>query len=132
LIFLSVENGPISRDNLQLFKGHTDMTQAIQSIARSAVAGLMATIPFMALQSVNTHNFWTDFPIAVFGSLWVFAAVFIGTIGAILNQARMPGKTMARKMLVVAGIVFAFAVAMIWFGFVVDQMPCFLGVPNCD
>jgi hypothetical protein len=108
------------------------MTQATQSIARSAVAGLVATMPFMVLQWVNMRDFWTDFPIPVFGSLWIFAAVFLGTIRAVINQARMPGKTVASKMLVVVGMVFAFAVAMVWIGFVVDQMPCFLGVPNCD
>jgi hypothetical protein len=108
------------------------MSRNMQSIFKSAAAGLAATIPLMVLQWVNMPDMWADFPIAVFGSLWVFAALFVGTAGAVLKQVRTPDKTMAMKMWLVAGIGFALAVAMVWIGFVADQMPCFLGVPNCD
>jgi len=33
---------------------------------------------------------------------------------------------------ILAGTVFLLAIGIFWGGLVADQMPCFLGVPNCD
>lgn len=127
-----VDTGFRSRPCASLVGGHTEMTRGIQIIFKAAVAGLVVTMLLMVLQWVNMRDFRTDFPLAVSVPLWVFAAAFLTITGAVLRQARTPGKTMAGKMWSAAGIGLAIVIAMVWIGFVADQMPCFLGVPNCD
>jgi hypothetical protein len=64
--------------------------------------GLPFTIPFSILEIIN-QGLTPDFPLLLFGLLWLLSVVFIATLAA-----------------------------WMWLSVVIDQMPCFMGVPNCD
>ena len=95
-----------------------------------AVVGLQLVVPFALLELANGRRFNEGFPFALFVFLWVLpAALFSGTMSAIQvfrsDRARASGSLILR--VVVLGVI-----AWFWIAILTDQMPCFLGVLNCD
>jgi hypothetical protein len=64
--------------------------------------------------------------------MWVVAAVFFLAAGSLLRAVRAGGDLLARPGVLTLRVVILLAAALFWGGLVNDQMPCFLGVPNCD
>jgi hypothetical protein len=62
--------------------------------------------------------------------LAVLAAVIVRT--PIIRAIQAGGSLTAYRVNLALGIVVLFFLAMFVIGIVVDQLPCFLGVPNCD
>jgi hypothetical protein len=72
-----------------------------------AVVGILAVVPFALLELVNRSGLNEAFPFVLFVLLWVLPGVLFWVI--------------------VLGVL-----AWFWIVILTDQMPCFLGVPNCD
>lgn len=90
----------------------------------AALIGFLVVLPFMLLEVANRQNLNTEFPGVLFVVMWLLAALF--TAGVLsLVQTR-------RGVAFVPRIVLVILIALFWIGLVADQMPCFLGVPNCD
>jgi hypothetical protein len=75
---------------------------------------------------------YSDFPYPVFLVLWLVPAVSVLAVAPLIRSIRAgetvltgPGTLVAR-----AGVLVL--LALFWALVVSDQMPCFLGVPNCD
>ena len=81
------------------------------------VVALGLVLPFVLLEAVN-RGVDRNFPVVLFALMWMLAAAFV----AILMR---PSRPLLRVVLLIP-------IAAFWVGLVVDQMPCFLGVPNCD
>jgi hypothetical protein len=62
--------------------------------------------------------------------MWLNAVALTALIVSISRTLRSPGRRYAVSLAVRA----LAAIALAWMGVagIVDQMPCFLGVPNCD
>ena len=90
----------------------------------ATIAGAIAVLPFAALELVNRRSFDEGLPFVLFGLLWVLAAAFVGILATVVRHRRAWG--------LIAGIAALIAIAWVWGSIVADQMPCFLGVPNCD
>ena len=82
-----------------------------------AVAAFALVLPFVLLEAVN-RGVDRNFPVVLFALMWLLASAFV----AILMR---PSRWWLRAALLIP-------IAAFWVGLVVDQMPCFLGVPNCD
>ena len=102
-----------------------------RSVRTSALISSALVIPFIVLESINRRGFHEGFPIALFGLLWLlpfsFALISTPIIRGI--SARSNGRV-ARRLLPKA--VLLIFIAWLWVSITADQMPCFLGVPNCD
>jgi len=87
-------------------------------------------LPFVVLELVNRREFNEGFPFPLFALLWAlpvaFAAVTASTI-----QTLGSGKTQAGGVLMVRLMLLGL-IAWAWISILIDQMPCFLGIPNCD
>lgn len=95
-----------------------------------AVVGILAVVPFALLELVNRIGLNEAFPFVLFVLLWVLPAVlFRLTISAI--QVFRSDRAQASGSLIVRVIVVG-VIAWFWIALMTDQMPCFLGVPNCD
>jgi hypothetical protein len=89
-----------------------------------ALLAFVLVLPFMVLEVINRRSFDEGFPFPLFGSLWLLTLAFLLVLGS-LARAVSPG----RSLLAVVSLI---VIAWLWGGIVLDQLPCFLGVPNCD
>jgi hypothetical protein len=93
---------------------------------------ILLMLPFVILELVNRRQFNEVFPFQLFGFMGVVALIFGFSLTALLRQLRKGEKTpgaifVQLLLLVVIGL-------SIWSltSLLIDQWPCFLGVPNCD
>ena len=97
------------------------------NITRSAIISTLVVLPFLVLELVNS-NPNQAFPISLFLLLWVVPFFVL----QLLLPARrwLQDKNSAPHFwirLIAAALLYAF-----WLGILIDQLPCFLGEPNCD
>ena len=108
------------------------MTPKLKRFSTPIILGLLCVLPFVIMESVNLGRIPDPFPYTIFLYLWLMFALFLLCLFAILRLAksrvskkeRLPAYLLNALVLIFTGISI---VALI-----VDQMPCFLGVPNCD
>lgn len=96
----------------------------------AAFFGILLTLPLVVLEfTFNGTGRTTDY-IALFGFLLIVATflslMFVLLVQTIRSRAYAKPFQLALR---VAGLV---AGVIVWGSLVVDQFPCFLGVPNCD
>lgn len=104
-------------------------------LTASLVAGAALVLPFAALEWYN-GGFAGGVPFVLFGTLWILAGAVLLLVWPLVRDFRMeasdargPLGTLSRHW---PALSIALLLATLWAGIVADQMPCFLGVPNCD
>ena len=80
-------------------------------------------LPFIILEWRAREVVQSEWPYALFAFMFLLTFAFF-----LLGQV-MPRASSTKRIL--GGVAMLF-VAAVWLRLVVDQMPCFLGVPNCD
>ncbi|HKQ78774.1 MAG TPA: hypothetical protein VJ810_34065 [Blastocatellia bacterium] len=111
------------------------MNNHVKSIGAAALISLILVVPFAILEllsNAETSLNLINFPILVFGLLWLLATVFFIIVGAILRTVRAGDSLLASPFTLLLRLVFLTVVAWLWGSLFIDQLPCFLGVPNCD
>ena len=99
-------------------------------LTTSAILSSVLVLPFVILEIINRGGIDTRFPVVLFALMWGLAFVFFAGSIAIARNAR--AGIMASPLSLAARIVILLVIAVFWTGLAVDQMPCFLGVPDCD
>ncbi|HVF47626.1 MAG TPA: hypothetical protein VNA17_08685 [Pyrinomonadaceae bacterium] len=101
------------------------------NLTAATLGGLALTVPFLVLQLMNKPPL-ENIPVVLFVVLWLLSTIFIATLLPIVKGLRSEGGMRTHPAaIILSGIVLIIVTAM-WSGIIVDQMPCFLGVPNCD
>ena len=101
----------------------------------AALISLIFVAPFAFLElryNTETSRDLLHFPVPVFGLLWLLATAFIIAIAPIVRTIRTGDRLLARPVKLMFRLVFLALVAWMWGSLLIDQLPCFLGVPNCD
>ena len=93
-------------------------------------SGLVA--PFMVLQWVNRRTFHEDFPFVLFVVMSLHSLFIVLALTPALRRLQAEGSLSALKLSHWAGLVLGVFLAVGYVRVVMDQLPCFLGVPNCD
>jgi hypothetical protein len=102
-----------------------------KSFGRAALISFILVAPFAILESLN-HSITRQNAlslIVLFGLLWLLPMVFIIIVAPVVRNLRAGSAKPINLLLRVASLAF---ITVIWTGIVMDQLPCFLGVPNCD
>ena len=86
----------------------------------------------MILELINRRNFNLEFPFPLFFLMWLLAASFTFIIMPVARELRRGTRSLTDVVSLMSRAVLAILIAWFWVGLVADQMPCFLGVPNCD
>jgi hypothetical protein len=98
-------------------------------------AGLTSSVliaPLVLLElRYGTHNY-SSFPYPVFAILWVLPPLFVFTIAPLIRPVRPGGSVLAHPMTLLLRVAVLALIGMLWTQLLTDQLPCFLGVPNCD
>jgi hypothetical protein len=129
-IFIETAIG-IFRERLSVMEG-VNMQTIVTSLRIPAVISFLILLPFMILEVVNRRNFNEGFPIPLFIIMWLLPVLFILTGMPILRNARVGKSILANPFMLLIRVVFLILLAWFWTSLLIDQMPCFLGVPNCD
>ncbi|HZJ23563.1 MAG TPA: hypothetical protein VFD54_09660 [Anaerolineales bacterium] len=108
------------------------MNHILTNLRSPAIISFILIIPFMILELVNRRNFNEGFPIPLFVIMWILPVIFIITLMPIVRNVRAGNSILAKPMVLLLRAVFLIFIALFWAGLLIDQMPCFLGVPNCD
>lgn len=96
-----------------------------------AIISALHVLPFMIMELVNRRNLPEGFPIPLFVFMWLLGLTFVALLMPILRGLATGNRAMANPSLLLRGV-FLILIAWVWVTLVVDQTPCFLGVPNCD
>jgi hypothetical protein len=97
-----------------------------------ALIGLLFVIPFMIMEVVYTQNINAVFNVPLFGFMWLLPTIFILILMPIVRNIRAGNSLMANPVSLLFSVIFLVLIGFMWTGILLDQMPCFLGVPNCD
>ena len=100
----------------------------------AAIISFILVLPFAILESLfNTVNQQNALGLTVlFGLLWLLPTAFIVILGPIVRNVRAGNSIMANHINLLLRAAFLALIAMAWGGLLADQIPCFMGVPNCD
>ena len=108
------------------------MNLSIRDLRLAVFTSSLLIAPFAILEYLNTtltkQNAFGIF--LLFGLLWLLPAVFLLLMLPAVRSLRMHERAAPFGLLV--RITLCVLVVMAWGGLVLDQLPCFLGVPNCD
>jgi len=88
--------------------------------------------PFVVLQLVNRRTLHEDFPLVLFAFMFLHSLLIVLVLTPALRRLRAEGHLRALKLGHWTGLVLAAFLILGYAELVVDQLPCFLGVPNCD
>lgn len=115
-----------------LLMEETAMKNFFMTLRSPALISLLLVIPFMIMEIVNRRGFGESFPIPLFVMMWILPLIFIVTAMPIIRNLRAGNSLMAQPVKLLIRIVILVFVSWLWTSLLIDQMPCFLGVPNCD
>jgi hypothetical protein len=103
-------------------------------ILTAAAASLLTVLPFVALELRNASGSrgFVHLPYPLFAMLWLLPFAFILAAAPIVRIIRAGNSLLAHPGAVLTRVAMLGLVAFLWASLVQDQMPCFLGVPNCD
>ncbi len=100
----------------------------------AALIGLVLVLPFALLEALNNTITGRNAPglIVLFGLLWLLPMAFVVTLVPLVRAARAGNGLTAKPVSLLSRVAFSALIAMMWGAIVIDQLPCFMGVPNCD
>jgi hypothetical protein len=103
----------------------------MKNITISAIIGLLFVMPLMIMEWVNRREFAESYPFTIFIVLWLLSALFFLILMSIIKDIQS-GEGFFRNPLVLIKMILLILLAITWGWILLDQMPCFLGVPHCD
>ena len=110
--------------------------QAASGIRQSFVASLLisATLvaPFIVLQWVNRRAVHEDFPFVLFIFMSLHSLFIVLLLTPALRRLRDERRLGALTPGHWTGLLLGAFLGFLYVDVVIDQLPCFLGVPNCD
>ncbi|HSH82214.1 MAG TPA: hypothetical protein VLA19_27115 [Herpetosiphonaceae bacterium] len=116
------------------------MKQITSNLRAPALISVLLVLPFMILDwmfkvAPGLHplrlRHALDF-VVLFGLLWLLPTTFLVILMSIVRDVRAGNNLVVHPIcLMLSAAVFAL-IALFWAGLLLDQLPCFLGMPNCD
>ena len=100
-------------------------------VAQVLVSALLVA-PFLVLQLVNRGTTRGDFPVALFLFMSLHALLIVLLVTPALRYLREERRPGALTLGHWAGLSLALLLGYAYATVISDQLPCFLGVPNCD
>ena len=107
------------------------LRNALARLRIPAAVSSALVLPFLLLELVNRPPSMA-FPYALFAVLWLLPVAFGWLIDPILRAVRTTTASRMSGINVVTRSVVLMLIAWTWSSILLDQLPCFLGVPNCD
>ena len=100
----------------------------------AALISLILVLPFAILEALH-HPITQQNAVGLlclFGLLWLLPTIFILILVPIPRTVPAGDGAPVSRLNLLFRVAFLVLIAMLWGGLVIDQIPCFLGVANCD
>lgn len=106
----------------------------MRHVLRPALISFILVLPLAILESLNNTITKQSAPglIVLFGLLWLLQMAFIVILVPIVQSVRAGNSVMANPISILYRIATLVLIVMMWVGLIIDQIPCFMGVANCD
>jgi hypothetical protein len=104
----------------------------LRSFGTSLLIGSALVAPFIVLEWVNRRAFHEDFPFVLFTFMSLHSLFIVVLLTPALRRLRSEKDLGALTLGHWAGLVLSAVLMLAYANVVIDQLPCFLGVPNCD
>jgi len=114
---------------------HEDPTKNIAiSPTWAALISLLLVLPFVLLETLTNTIIRQNALglIVLFGLLWLLPTAFIIILMPVVRSVRAGQSVRANPIKLLLRVAFLALIAMMWGSIVIDQLPCFMGLPNCD
>ncbi len=108
------------------------MRKMLNNLGKPLLISIILVIPLLVLELLNRRSNAEEFPVALFTFLIVLPIAFILIMRPMVKVDNKEGKTFTNPVWLILRIFFLILIAILWIGVVADQMPCFMGIPNCD
>jgi hypothetical protein len=89
-------------------------------------------LPFVGLQLINRRTYHEEFPVVLFTFMMLNSVVIILAMTPALRCLHWEKSVRSWGLGHWAGLALGVVLLAVYANVVVDQWPCFLGVPNCD
>ena len=96
-----------------------------------AFAALLVA-PFATMEAANTAGAQSEWSVVLFVFMFGHAVLIAAALGPAVVHVLHTRHLSRLGILHWSGVAVGLALLGIYVGVVVDQMPCFMGVPNCD
>lgn len=132
-VFVDTAIGVIKEHALFIIEGDT-MKTITKDFRLAAIFSLVLMLPFAVLEALNnTITRQNTFGlILLFGVLWILPTAFIVILLPMVRTLRAGNSILVNPTGLVFKVAFLALLGSIWGWGFMDQLPCFLGVPNCD
>ena len=108
------------------------MRALLVQLRSPAIVSAVLVLPFALLEVIRAQGITAHFPVPLFVALWLLALTFSVMLLRLVRSLQMEHSFPVLLYRQLPAIALMIVAAGLWVGLVVDQMPCFLGVPNCD
>lgn len=135
VLWLFVETAiGIIKEHILLITERNTMKIITTDFRAAAIISFILVLPFVILEFLNTTLTKQNASglTVLFGLLWLLPMTFIVILMPIVRNVRAGNSIMANPINLLLKVAFLVLIAMMWGGILIDQLPCFMGVPNCD
>ena len=105
---------------------------ALKSFVSLLLISSTLVVPFFVLEWVNRRTLHEDFPFALFAFMSLPSLFMVLLLTPALRRLRAEKSLRGLTLIHWAGLLLCAVLALAYAEVVIDQLPCFLGVPNCD
>ena len=111
---------------------HQASPRTPKPVITSLLISLTLVAPFIVLQWVNRRASHENFPFLLFTFMSLHSLFIVLLLAPALGRLRAERSLRALKPGHWVGLLLGIFLVYVYVNVVIDQLPCFLGVPNCD
>jgi hypothetical protein len=104
----------------------------LKSISGLLLTSAILVAPFIILEMVTRRAFHEDFPFLLFTFMSLHSLLIVILLAPAQRRLRAERSLRALGLGHWAGLLLGIFLILLYANVVIDQLPCFLGVPNCD
>ena len=110
------------------------MSTVTTTLRPAGLISLGLVAPFAILEVLNNGITRPNAPglALMFGLMWALPTAFVMILVPLVRSVRAARGVSANPVRLLFSLVSLALIGVIWVGAMIDQLPCFFGVPNCD
>lgn len=110
----------------------TNAGKSIRLFGQSLLAGAALVLPFLAMQLVNRRTYAEEFPVVLFAFMLANTVMIALLVIPVVQRVWVHKSTKALGGLHWIGLLLGVGLLWVYGQVLLDQMPCFVGLLNCD
>ena len=114
-----------------MYQGHA-APGTLKSFSASLLISATLVAPFIVLELVNRRTYHEAFPYMLFTFMSLHSLFIVLLLTPALRRLRLERSLRGLRLVHWVGLLLGLFLVLVYANVVIDQLPCFLGVPNCD